>query len=50
MFDNVLGFKAQEVGMQISFGKGREEFWSNVFPSELIDHFRDDIKKVSRSV
>jgi len=48
MFDNVLGCKAQEVGMQISFGKGKDEFWSNVFPTELIDKFGDDIKKFGK--
>ena len=47
MFEDTLGYKATEVGMQISFGKGKESFWSNVFPSELVDHFSDDIKKVS---
>lgn len=49
MFDNVLGCKSQEVGMQISFGKGRDEFWSNVFPTELIEKYQADIKKVSSS-
>lgn len=46
MFEDTLGFKATKVGMQISFGKGKDEFWSNVFPSELVEHFADDIKKV----
>lgn len=35
MFER-LGFASTEVGMQCSFGKG-EEFWTNVFPSEVID-------------
>ncbi len=39
VFEHVLGFKAQEVGMQISFGKGKESFWSNVFPSELVEKY-----------
>lgn len=47
MFEDTLGYKATEVGMQISFGKGKESFWSNVFPSELVDQHREDIKKVS---
>ena len=46
MFEDTLGFKATKVGMQISFGKGKDEFWSNVFPSELVEHFSEDIKKV----
>ncbi|TKY87974.1 hypothetical protein EX895_003070 [Sporisorium graminicola] len=45
VFEHVLGFKAQEVGMQISFGKGKESFWSNVFPSELVEKYAKDIKK-----
>ena len=37
MFD-VLGFEASKVGMQVSFGKDAEhEFWTNVFPSRVID-------------
>ena len=37
MFD-VLGFKALKVRMQVSFGRDAEnEFWSNVFPSRIID-------------
>ena len=46
MFEQVLGFRASDVGMQISFGKGKETFWSNVFPSQLVDEFQADIKKV----
>jgi phytoene dehydrogenase-like protein len=42
-----LGFEPSPVGMQISFGK-RADFWSNVFPSELTTHFKDDIKKFGR--
>lgn len=49
MFEEVLGFKASDVGLQISFGKGEDTFWSNVFPSQLVDQFQDDIKKVSTS-
>lgn len=37
MFDK-LGFSTSEVGMQVSFGRDPEnEFWSNVFPSQVID-------------
>ncbi|CAO1613803.1 unnamed protein product [Parajaminaea phylloscopi] len=50
MFEEVLGFKATEVGLQISFGKGKESFWSNVFPSELVDKFQDDIKKFGKTL
>ncbi|PWN21575.1 nucleotide-binding domain-containing protein [Microstroma glucosiphilum] len=50
MFEDVLGFKSTEVGLQISFGKGKETFWSNVFPSELVDKFSDDIKKFGKTL
>jgi len=37
MFEQ-LRFGASKVGMQVSFGKDEEsEFWSNVFPSRIID-------------
>ncbi|KAM6490729.1 hypothetical protein JOM56_014072 [Amanita muscaria] len=45
IFD-LLGFKASDVDMQVSFGKdGEKEFWTNVFPSRVIDKFSKDIKK-----
>ena len=34
--------------MQISFGKGEEKFWTNVFPSELVAKHADNIKKFGR--
>ncbi|OJT10958.1 hypothetical protein TRAPUB_12520 [Trametes pubescens] len=40
----MLGFEATEVDMQISFGKG-ENFWSNVFPTELVAQFKGDIAR-----
>ncbi|UZJ56751.1 hypothetical protein CBS101457_006071 [Exobasidium rhododendri] len=50
MIEGVLGFKSSDVGLQISFGKGKETFWSNVFPSELVDEFKDDIKKFGKTL
>ncbi|KAG6873468.1 hypothetical protein C0995_015171 [Termitomyces sp. Mi166 len=48
MFDK-LGFSASDVGMQVSFGRNPEtEFWSNVFPSQVIDRFSPDIKKFGK--
>lgn len=35
MFEK-LGFFSSEVDMQCSFGHG-DDFWSNVFPSKVID-------------
>ncbi|SCV67332.1 BQ2448_5978 [Microbotryum intermedium] len=43
-----LGFGSSEVGMQCSFGKGEDEFWSNVFPSSVIDKFQPDIKRFGK--
>jgi hypothetical protein len=40
--------KAQEVKLQVSFGKGEDSFWTNVFPSQLIDQFSKDIKKFGK--
>lgn len=34
--------------MQISFGKGQEKFWTNVFPSELVAKHSKDIQKFGR--
>ncbi|RPD63984.1 FAD/NAD-P-binding domain-containing protein [Lentinus tigrinus ALCF2SS1-6] len=45
----MLGFEPTEVGMQISFGKG-ENFWTNVFPSELVTKFQKDIAKFGRAL
>lgn len=36
--------------MQISFGKGEEKFWTNVFPSELVAKHADNIKKFGKAL
>ncbi|KAL8293062.1 hypothetical protein RQP46_000756 [Phenoliferia psychrophenolica] len=46
MFER-LGFFSSEVGMQCSFGKG-SEFWSNVFPSPVVDEFQADIARFGK--
>lgn len=43
-----MGFKSTNVDMQISFGKGEEKFWTNVFPSELVAKHTANIKKFGR--
>jgi hypothetical protein len=45
-----LGFKSSPVGFQISFGREVSDFWTNTFPSELIDKFGKDIKKFGRAL
>ena len=42
------GHDAQEVRLQVSFGKGKDDFWTNCFPSHLVDRFSGDIKKFGR--
>ncbi|UNI16265.1 hypothetical protein JDV02_002715 [Purpureocillium takamizusanense] len=39
------GYPAQEVKLQVSFGKGEDGFWTNVFPSKLVSQYAADIKK-----
>lgn len=35
----------EQVKLQVSFGKGPEGFWTNVFPSQLVAQYASDIKK-----
>jgi len=42
------GHQEQEVKLQVSFGQGKESFWTNCFPSTLVDQFSGDIKKFGR--
>ncbi len=42
------GHSQQDVKLQVSFGKGRDGFWTNVFPSPMVDKFSGDIKKFGR--
>ncbi|KAJ5900450.1 uncharacterized protein N7473_004520 [Penicillium subrubescens] len=42
------GYEPQQVKLQVSFGKGRDNFWTNVFPSPLVDQHSREIKKLGR--
>ena len=42
------GFEASPVGLQISFGKGEDGFWSNVFSSKLISQYKKEIEKFGK--
>ena len=42
------GHDAEDVRLQVSFGQGRESFWTNCFPSQLVEQFQADIKKFGR--
>lgn len=35
----------EQVKLQVSFGKGKGGFWTNVFPSQLVDQYQADIRK-----
>lgn len=45
---NRYGHSANELKLQVSFGKGTDHFWTNVFPSQLVDQHAADIKKFGR--
>lgn len=42
------GHNPEELKLQVSFGQGTDSFWTNVFPSPLVDQFSADIKKFGR--
>lgn len=44
------GHNPQEVKLQVSFGKGKDGFWSNVFPSPLVDEFSSDVRRFGKVV
>ncbi|KAI9035791.1 putative flavin-containing amine oxidasedehydrogenase [Aspergillus affinis] len=44
------GYEPQPVKLQVSFGKGTESFWTNVFPSPLVDRYSDEIRKLGRAL
>jgi phytoene dehydrogenase-like protein len=47
-FFRMMGYEATEVELQIAFGRGKDGFWSNVFPSQLVQEFRRDIRKFGK--
>jgi predicted NAD/FAD-binding protein len=44
-FFRKYGHEPQEVKLQVAFGKGKDSFWTNVFPSQLVDQYSSDIRK-----
>ena len=42
------GHEPQEVKLQVAFGQGKDGFWTNVFPSQLVDQYSADIKKFGK--
>lgn len=47
-FFEKYGHKSQDVKLQVSFGQGKDSFWTNCFPSHLVDQFSGDIKKFGK--
>ena len=44
-FFRKYGHEPKDVKLQVGFGKGKDSFWTNVFPSKLVDQYSGDIKK-----
>ncbi|CAD6439841.1 50f5661f-7f20-4b5a-9adb-400bbf247e8f [Sclerotinia trifoliorum] len=42
------GHEAQGIKLQVAFGKGKDGFWTNCFPSHLVERFSSDIKKFGK--
>ena len=40
--------EAQELRLQVAFGQGKDGFWTNVFPSNLVDQHSADIRKFGK--
>ncbi|MCJ1307566.1 hypothetical protein MMC25_001213 [Agyrium rufum] len=47
-FFKQYGHEPHEVRLQVAFGKGKDGFWTNCFPSQLIDQFSGDIRKFGK--
>ncbi|OLN81591.1 hypothetical protein CCHL11_05460 [Colletotrichum chlorophyti] len=44
-FFSKYGHEPRDIQLQVSFGKGVDGFWTNCFPSKLIEQFSWDIRK-----
>ena len=42
------GYGQEEVKLQVAFGKGKDGFWTNCFPSPMVDKFSKDIRKFGK--
>lgn len=47
-FMSKYGHHPQEVKLQVAFGKGKDSFWTNCFPSTLVEQFSGDIRKFGK--
>ncbi|KAK2778557.1 hypothetical protein FQN53_001756 [Emmonsiellopsis sp. PD_33] len=44
------GYEPKEMKFQFSFGKGKENFWTNVFPTALVERHAREIGKFGRAL
>lgn len=44
------GYEPQPVKLQVSFGKGTDSFWTNFFPSPLVDRYAHEIHNLGRAL
>ncbi|KAI1919021.1 hypothetical protein LOZ65_004634 [Ophidiomyces ophidiicola] len=49
-FFREYGYEPREVRVQFSFGKGTDGFWTNMFPTPMIQRHRDEIKKFGKTL
>ena len=47
-FFQKYGHDWHPVKLQVAFGKGKDDFWTNVFPSNLVEKYQGDIKKFGK--
>ena len=47
-FFQKYGHEPEDVKLQVAFGKGKDSFWTNCFPSPLVDRFSADIRKFGK--
>ncbi|KAF2462111.1 flavin-containing amine oxidasedehydrogenase-like protein [Lineolata rhizophorae] len=47
-FMEKYGHLWQEVRLQVGFGKGEDNFWTNVFPTHLVEKHQKDIRKFGK--
>ncbi|KAI9683201.1 MAG: hypothetical protein M1829_005992 [Trizodia sp. TS-e1964] len=47
-FFREYGHEPHNIKLQVSFGKGKDGFWTNCFPSTLVEKYSKDIKKFGK--
>ncbi|PGH04723.1 hypothetical protein AJ79_07002 [Helicocarpus griseus UAMH5409] len=44
------GYEPKEMKLQFSFGKGKENFWTNVFPTALVEEHAEEIRRFGKAL